>query len=448
MLNKLIPLLILSLLCCMYTTAQLSTHNPFSSFGLGDENGTQQAATVGLGHATNTYFDSTFLNISNPSTYNSLGTGQPVFSLGLNAHLSYYSQQDRTLFRGLGMVDHFALGFTIKKHFGLTFGLKPYSKRGYNIQETLMAGTDSIKHTYLGTGGFNQAFIGVSTHLLQTRSASISVGANLGYLFGTTNNERRSSLITGGSSNGGVAYEILRLSSLHLETGMYYRQAFGSNHHLTVAGTFEPEQNLNALADEFLFYGIVGNPNSYDTLMSSERIEGTVTIPNQLSVGIQHCWWFDDVKKNNTIRNSELSFHANLTQQDWNNFQTTFDNNPNLLSTSKWGVGLQYIPERKFLENAVSSSFLERIRYRIGYFQGNLPYSFQGIQIQERGITMGFGIPIVVQNSLSSIQFGLTLGDRSTGTDSGFREQYTGIQLGLCIAPGFYERWFRKRKLD
>lgn len=428
--------------------SQQTTHNPYSAYGMGEENYSEQAASMGLGQTGISYFDSTFLNLTNPASYTLLGTGQPVFSTGLNGHLSFYEQGTQNLFRGLGQIDHFALGFKLKKHFGLTFGLKSFAKRGYNIQETNMAGTDSLEYTYLGKGGLQNAFIGLASNLLKLKSTTLCVGANVGYVFGTSTNERRSRLINGSNVTGGVDYNTLRLSSLYIESGLFLRQQFGKRHQLVLAGTFEPKQQLSATKDEFLFFGIVGNPNSYDTLYSSERVTGKVTSPTRLGFGGSYTFWFNDLRKNNTARNSELSLHANYSMSTWSEFTTTFSNNDALLDCARMNVGVQYIPERKFLENAVSSKFLERIRYKAGYFTGSLPYAFGGVQMKEQGVTFGIGMPIISQNSLSSLQFGIALGERTTGVENAFKEQYIGLQFGVCIAPGIYERWFRKRKLD
>jgi hypothetical protein len=53
----------------------------------------------------------------------------------------------------------------------------------------------------------------------------------------------------------------------------------------------------------------------------------------------------------------------------------------------------------------------------------------------------------VVQNSLSSINLGVTIGKRGIADSQAFREQYYGINLGFSIAPGT-DKWFVKRKLN
>lgn len=441
---------LLFVLCSANSFAQPSTNSPYSSYGFGEKNGNEHAIFTGLGNSTISYFDSTVLNLYNPATYNTLGQGQPLFSLGINARLSFYEQNGVEQFKATTQVDHFAMAFTLKKHFGLAFGIKPYAKKGYSMTERIAVGEDSVLYSYLGTGGINQAFIGLSSNIIKLKNTTLSVGSNLSYLFGTSTNERRSQLIDPNNSDGGVDWHSTKITSFHYDIGAYFRQTLKQNHHFTVAAVIEPGQKLKATTDEYLFYGEIGDPNDYnDTLFSLVDQRGTINMPMISTLGFNYNFWFNDAKKNNTMRNSELALHINYSSTDWTKFSTSFNATPStLLSANRFSVGIQYIPERKFIENAVSSKFLEKIRYRIGFYQSMLPYSFGGEQLQDMGATIGFGIPILAQNSLSSINFGFAYGNRGTAVANSFNEQYVGINFGIILAPSNFDRWFRKKKLD
>jgi hypothetical protein len=77
-----------------------------------------------------------------------------------------------------------------------------------------------------------------------------------------------------------------------------------------------------------------------------------------------------------------------------------------------------------------------------------LPYSFKQEQFIDRGYTLGFGIPIIAQQSLSNINIGISYGTRSTQQIGSYNQSYFGIQFGVTIAPSVFDRWFRKRRLD
>jgi len=441
-------LIIVGIFFTLYGKAQVTSNSPFTAYGIGEKGSDVHAAFAGMGNCALTYFDSTVFNVFNPATYNTLGEGQPLFSTGINGRMSFYNQSGNKLFNATAYPDHFALAFTLKKHFGLAFGLKPFTKKGYDITDREVSGSDTIEYQYSGIGNFNQAFIGLSTNLLKFKNTVLSVGGNFSYLFGASNNQRTSKLIDNTPLDGGVNWNELRLSALHYELGAYFKQTIKNNHHFSLAAVIEPSQQLSATKDSYLFYGIIGDPEQYDTLSSTTGVKGKINLPTTFNAGFSYALWFNDSRKNNTFRNSEIAVHVNYSSTDWTTFSSTFESNPYSLSASKLGVGFQYIPERKFLENAVSSKFHEKIRYRAGYYQALLPYSVAGYQLKDQGFTVGIGLPIITQNTLSSLNLGLSFGQRTSDATESLNEQYLSINFGVTIAPSVYERWFRKKKLD
>lgn len=429
--------------------AQPTTTNPYSSYGLGDQQGIENPGAIGLGMNAISYFDSTYANTSNPSSYSRLGDGIPLFSTGINGNVSFYSNQQLTSVRSAVNLDHFAMAFTLKKRYGLAFGLKPFSRRGYELTEKMLIGSDSMQYTYLGTGSVNKLFLGLSANVLNKKNSLISIGGNFSYLFGTINNERRSLLIDANSIDGGIDWNAIRFKSFHYELAAHYEQIIKSNHQLKTSFVIEPNQQLNTIKNEYLFYGVAGNPKDYDTLFASENVRGKISLPTNLQIGLNYNFWFKDARKNNSFRNSELGIHLGCQTQNWSNFTSTFGTSGQLASSNRLSIGIQYTPERKFYENASSTNFVERVKYRIGYFQGTLPYvDNYGTQLSERGLTAGFGIPILAQNSLSSIQVGVAFAERTSSTLNAMNEQYIRFNIGLILAPSAFDKWFRKRKLD
>ena len=439
----------LVLLLSGLTHAQLTTSSPYSSYGFGESHGSENPGAIGLGMNNISYFDSTYANTANPSSYSRLADGIPLFSTGINNHTSFYTNGQLSTINSIATLDHFAMAFTLKKRYGLAFGLKPFSKRGYEITEKFLLGSDSIEYTYLGNGSVNKVFLGLSANVINRKNTVLSFGGNFSYLFGTITNERRSLLIDANSIDGGIDWNAIRFKSFHYELGAHFEHLFKSNHQLKTSVVIEPGQELNVLKNEYLFYGVAGNPVDYDTLFKSENVRGQLRIPTNLQVGINYNFWFKDTRRNNSIRNSELGLHIGFSSQNWSDFSTTFNTPGKFSNTNRISLGVQYTPERKFNENTASTNFMERVRYRIGYFQGNLPYiDNAGGRLNERGLTVGFGIPILAQNSLSSIQIGCAFAERTSTSPNATNEQYIRFNLGLILAPSAFDKWFRKRKLD
>lgn len=433
-----------------YSFGQSTSTSPYSSYGIGLRDGLDHATYNGLGNTVITYFDSTNLNYFNPASYSTIGKGQPLFSIGLSSRMSFYKEQDVESFSKSIVINHFALGMSFTKHLGLTFGLKPFTRRGYEFSEQQLLVSDTVLHRYTGYGSTNEAFLGFSTNLLKLKNHHLAVGGNLGYVFGSMANERKSNITT--SKFGGIDQNLLKINTLHYEFGMFYKQKFNEKHAYTISAVYEPQQNFNAYQQWSLFTSAeVDNPLFYKLVDSTDLVQGTIVLPSSTTLGISYNFMFNDVKKEGQIRHSEISLHSSLNMTNWSDFNTTFGNansNPGYANTSKFTIGVQYIPETSYLAQKVKSGFMDKMRYRVGYYQYNLPIRINGVNDIDRGATFGIGLPISVQRSLSSINIGLTYGKRGNSNAASLSETYFGINVGVVFAPGSFEKWFVKRKYD
>ena len=109
---------------------------------------------------------------------------------------------------------------------------------------------------------------------------------------------------------------------------------------------------------------------------------------------------------------------------------------------------MSYSPETKLFENVATLKGFEKLNYRIGVYQMSMPFSSNTSNYVDRGTTFGFGIPILAQMSLSSLNFAFVLGQKFNGNDTGLKENYLGFNFGMVFSPSAFEKWFRKRKLD
>ena len=119
-----------------------------------------------------------------------------------------------------------------------------------------------------------------------------------------------------------------------------------------------------------------------------------------------------------------------------------------LTDYDKFSFGLQFNPELKIAENFTNLKTLEKFSYRLGFYQQTLPYLLNNSQYFDRGMTFGLGIPILAQQSLSSVNIAFQFGQRGVNETSALKESYLGINFGLIVSPSSFDKWFRKRKLD
>ena len=102
----------------------------------------------------------------------------------------------------------------------------------------------------------------------------------------------------------------------------------------------------------------------------------------------------------------------------------------------------------KISENFTNLKALEKFSYRIGAYQQTLPYFKNDRVYEERGLTFGLGIPILAQQSLSSLNVSFQFGQRGSTDPSSLQESFIGMNFGLIVSPSSFDKWFRKRKLD
>lgn len=432
----------------------ITSNSPYSSFGLGEFGGLDHAVFSGIGNSNITLQDSTVLNFNNPSSYSALAKGQPLFSLGVSTRLSDYSENGNSSFESVTGIQHFALAFAFAKRFGLAVGLKPYTRRGYEFSSRKEFEGDSLYYNYSGNGGINEGFIGFSANVLNFKGARVSLGANAGYLFGAVSNIRKSGLIVDGITNndyaGGVSSKSLRASSFHYDLGLSYEQRINEKHSIGVYAVIDPQQKIKGSYEEGFFYtGNINSATSFDTLSFNDSLSGDVTNIPTYTYGLKYTLSGKGRKGQTNELNSEVSFHLTYSMSDWSKFENRYDPNftNTFLNTQKFTFGVQYIPETDFIANKVSTKFYHRMRYRVGAYYFTLPYETNGEQVTDFGTTFGFGFPIAVQKTLSSINVGFSIGSRGISDTQALKEKYYGFNLGIAIAPGT-DRWFRKRKLN
>ncbi len=432
---------------------QMVSH-PLTYFGIGDHQLQNHGIYSALGNSYSAVFDSTQLNYLNPGTYGTLSTGNTLLTLGINERISFFSQGSESMVKPVGTLNHLILGFKIKRHFGMAFGIKPYAAKGFYMSEKVFTGVDSIKNTYQGKGYVNDVFVGVTYAPIATKSTYLGFGANLSYLFGSVENQRTSQLILGTTTSGGIMLDNIRVQSPKVELGIAYSQRITDRYTLKLGGTYFPTQSFNATLNHSFYTSTnLNNANLYDTLFS-DAYKGKVTQNQNFSIGMTHEIKLKDYKHKSKTLHPNLLVSFQYARKGTVNYQFegyTLDS-LNLSATqysNRLGVGIEFSPESKLFENQSTLQFFDKFHYRLGAYYGNLPYAdYLNNPFQDRGVCLGLGIPLLSTPSLSNLNISVNLGQRGTFKTGSLQENYLSIQLGVIVSPASFERWFRKRKVD
>ncbi|MGH2644159.1 MAG: hypothetical protein ACRDE2_09435, partial [Chitinophagaceae bacterium] len=131
-------MLLLPLLFSLPSEAQ---NSPYSIFGLGEVNNSQEILNRAMGGVSEAYADGQTINFINPASYSALQL--TTFDVGLDAGTQKISDNQNNSYNStFGTLSYLELGVPLKRGggWGLTFGLTPLTKVNYNIQQN-----DSLK---------------------------------------------------------------------------------------------------------------------------------------------------------------------------------------------------------------------------------------------------------------------------------------------------------------
>ncbi len=443
-------LLFLLVLFPLLVSGQTNTNNPFSSRGIGETNPLTHSIFGALGNVSTALIDSAQLNPENPSSYSFLGKGQPIFSIGLASNFSNFKQDKITSAAHFLSINHLTLGMAVSKRFGICFGLKPYASTGYQLQSNQISGKDTLikdtlNYSYTGSGGFSNAYFGLAIKLLTHHRHHLSLGSNFGYIFGTNSNEITTTMST--ATLGGIRDQTLQIKALNIDFGASYLYRITSDHDLVLGITYTPTQSFSSTYNNTLIYaGNTKNVLGNDTLQNT-TLHGNLKTASTLSFGFK----YDFTKKNKEINNSnkspQLQLSGEIKLTDWNTYNNTFSNET-FKNTIQYGLGFQFAPHFDFLDRSKDINLIHRMKYRIGGVYQTLPWSDQQIQLTNKAVTFGVGIPIINQFSSSSINLSCLYGQRWNGLATTLKEDYFSFNIGVNITPASYERWFKKNKID
>ena len=113
--------------------SQNNANTPYSIFGLGVENKTATGGLTGLGNTGIAQSSPFEINIFNPASLGNILQKSFLYEFGLNGTYSTLKTTSTTENSSNGNISHIAIAFPIRKDLGMSIGLLPYTKTGYNI---------------------------------------------------------------------------------------------------------------------------------------------------------------------------------------------------------------------------------------------------------------------------------------------------------------------------
>ncbi len=416
-LNKTLLIAFAAIISSLTMTAQNNSMTPYSRYGygiLGDNATSMQRGMGGVGYAMNSGRQ---INVMNPASYAAIDTLTFLFDIGANLNAMWTKEGNEKGNNIGGGLDYITMQFPLGKYMGGSVGLLPFSEVGYSFGDKI----DNGANTREGSGGINQAYIGVSGRLFK----GFTIGANVSYLFGTILNDTYAYTSSGSTS---LFERVMEVRDWNVRFGAQYSFNIGAKNRFTLGAVYAPGKSFHGNT-----YGVYYAQQSGETTYSADTIGYTslnkkYTMPETWGGGISYEW------------NGRLMAEADFTYQPWKDAKyaplegfeaTRFDN--------RWKIaaGVQYTPHPR-------GKYLQRIQYRLGGFYNHDYLMVGDNNINEYGISIGLGLPAAITNMLRSvINLSVEYRHRQAAPNPLIKEDYLTVTLGV----NFNELWFWQNRL-
>lgn len=428
--------------------AQPKQNSPYSRYGIGDPVNQFFAAQAGFGGQTAAFHDPFHLNLVNPASYAFLRA--TTLDVGVFAKNSNYKSGASSLNNWSGNLAYMALGFPLRSpinevldkikspwQYGMGIALTPNSIVGYNVEDTTsLPDLGQVLSSYEGNGGTYRFSWSNAVKYKNT-----ALGLNMGWVFGKNIYENTSYFPQDSFPTfSNTSRDDIRINGLVWKLGVQHdfvlqyseNDQTAATRWVTVGVTGEGNHKINSKADRLFLRSrgrlSNGSYESADTLLFETGAKRKITLPASFGVGVQY------------VIANKLRVGGQYEFQGWSAFKN--DARPNDVpyrNTSSFSAGVEYIPDYSSYNN-----YLKRIRLRTGAYYRQDPRVIGGQNLDDIGVTLGFGFPIVLPRQQTSfVNAALEIG--KLGANSPVEETYFRMTIGFALNDN---SWFYKRRFE
>lgn len=415
--NRGLIIFAVSLVSVLYVQAQpVETNSPYSQLGygqLGNNSFGMSRAMGGIGYGLRTNQQ---INPMNPASYTAMDSLTFLFDIGVNIHGSRFKEGSMKETHWNGNLEYISMQFPLGKWMAASAGVIPFSVVGYEyaMKDALTESTS----TYIGEGGLNQAYIGLSAQLAKW----LSIGVNASYLFGNITHTINTIPTGSTSSDVGTFERKMSVTDFRIQAGLQYTQQLNEKSSMTFGLVYAPQKKL--LGKYYrVNYSQATSSGSAQQVMSGDttRLKSNYALPATYGGGLTYVW------------DKRLTVGADVTYQSWSDVR--FGGETGVLNNRlKVGVGGEYLPSTS------DRSYWKRVKYRLGAYYDKSYIKVGTGDLKEVGVTCGFGFPI--RSDKSIINVGLEYVNRTPSVKGMITENYFRLSVGLT----FNEMWFYQFK--
>ncbi|MGV3508841.1 MAG: hypothetical protein ACO1N7_06075 [Sphingobacteriaceae bacterium] len=420
------------LLSCLLSSfngfTQSTTSSPYSQFGIGLVNGSQLPESRSMGGISAGLRKPSLynnINIANPASYSSIRI--TTFDIGVyggNTNLAKGNAAENSFDAAL---NHLVFAMPVTKTSALSFGLIPYSSKGYNLNDPDVVGGQDLTYVYSGKGGVSKAYLGYGVKL----GNRFSIGANASYLFGKLTESKAAeyndftSISSGTQSNRSV-------SGLTFDYGIQYEVPLNSKVNLTLGYSGSSNSKIN-LKGDLLTTRYYKDPSTGENTVAIDTTRFIENAKTKIQLPLMHTVGF-------TIqRNNKWVVGADVNLGQWENYREG-STDPGLQNSTGVAVGGQITPDVTAVGN-----YFKLVDYRLGFRYDKTYINYNNQDINQMAVTLGLGLPLPANRStFYKINLGAELGQRGSLKNNLVRERFVNVFLSFTMN----DQWFQKYKFD
>lgn len=425
--------IVIAIVCITSTGlyAQNGSVSPYSYFGIGDiqSKGTIENQMMG---GIGMFADSIHVNLKNPAAYSGLGIqygedfGNTTYTVGLSHNRLSFANNIESQSNSVTNLEYIAVGMALKKGLGIGFGVMPYSSVGYDVLSESTNDNDAeVLNRYYGDGGLNKVYFSIGYEFMD----NLSVGVTANFNFGTLKNNRIQTVED--VQYGTLDKRSSKVNGLDFNYALNYTPAIKDKYRLFASVRVNTQANLTSKNTKEIgsfALNTGANIEVVDVNLDAVNLKHTeLKVPTITTFGLG----FGEDRK--WFVGGEYSF------QGMGSFTNDFVDAPNLRyeDASSFAFGGFFIPD-----HSAFSGYLKRITYRAGLRFDKTGMLLNEHEINNFGITFGFGLPM--RGTFSNLNLGFEAGRKGTKYDNLIEENYFKVNVGLSLN----DIWFRKRRIN
>ena len=398
-------------------SAQNESNSPYSRFGLGDLQSFSTATQSAMGGVGIASYDPLSINISNPASYSSVFAQRFTMQTGGIHTTKLLQTNTQNQVVNSTNFNYLMFSFPLSKFWGTSVGLLPFSEKSYSFSDVSIDPPADL--LFEGNGGLTRIYFGNSINV----NNNLSIGANLNYLFGNLNSSRKVFFNDISVFNTKINEDI-NINGFYFDLGLMYKAKLGKWNSVlgfTMDNGSEISAEKTSLIETFRSGGEFELIE--DTISFDQQLGGSLELPTSMGFGI-------------ALSNEQLKIMADYKSDNWEEYNL-FGDNDDLENSSRLALGFEFVPDKKSINR-----YYKMIRYRLGMYSSKTYLNLENQQLDEKAITLGFGLPLKRSGSL--VNLSAEVGQMGTTDDGLIQESFARFKIGFI----FSDIWFIKRKYD